>query len=465
MSPTSSHFWIKNAHIPVALLSQPDPAITAQQTFEGLACVDMEIREGVIGQIALAGSQIPDSIPNGETIDLRQGIVFPCFVDMHTHLDKGHIWGRAPNLDGTFDNALETVQRDSEQNWNTKDVYGRMAFGLKCSYAHGTKAIRTHIDSFGGQAKISLEAWKTLKEEWQDRLTLQAVSLLPIEIFQTAEGEALADLFAAVGGVLGGLVLMGDTLDQQLDRIFALASERGLNLDFHVDESGDPQEITLRHVAAAALRNQFSGQVVCGHCCSLAVQPPDEVKKTLDLVKQAGVGIVSLPMCNLYLQDRNQQASRYFAQTRPDSSTLTPYPPEIPTHTPRWRGITLLHELKHSGIPVAVASDNCRDPFYGFGDHDMLEVLTQATRIAHFDTPYGDWCRTVTATPAQLMGLSKIGQLGVGLPADLILFKARYYSELLSRPQSDRTVLRNGTAIDTTLPDYAELDDLVQSSP
>jgi cytosine deaminase len=31
----------------------------------------------------------------------------------------------------------------------------------------------------------------------------------------------------------------------------------------------------------------------------------------------------------------------------------------------------------------------------------------------------------------------------------------------LSRPQSDRLVFRNGIAIDTTLPDYAELDDLL----
>jgi cytosine deaminase len=121
----------------------------------------------------------------------------------------------------------------------------------------------------------------------------------------------------------------------------------------------------------------------------------------------------------------------------------------------------LLHELKQAGIPVAVASDNCRDPFYGFGDHDVLEVLTQATRIAHLDAPYGDWCRIVTTTPADLMGLPRLGRIAPGLPADLIVFKARYYSELLSRPQSDRTVLRNGNPIDTTLPDYAELDDLL----
>lgn len=43
----------------------------------------------------------------------------------------------------------------------------------------------------------------------------------------------------------------------------------------------------------------------------------------------------------------------------------------------------------------------------------------------------------------------------------LILFKARNFSELLSRSQRDRIVLRQGIEIDTTLPDYRELDDLL----
>jgi cytosine deaminase len=59
------------------------------------------------------------------------------------------------------------------------------------------------------------------------------------------------------------------------------------------------------------------------------------------------------------------------------------------------------------------------------------------------------------------MGLGSRGQLRSGAPADLVLFNARSYSELLSRPQSDRLVLRAGKAIDTTLPDYRELDHLM----
>jgi cytosine/creatinine deaminase len=141
-------------------------------------------------------------------------------------------------------------------------------------------------------------------------------------------------------------------------------------------------------------------------------------------------------MCNLYLQDRQFQ------------------------RTPRWRGVTLLHEIKAAGIPAALASDNCRDPFYGFGDHDVLEVFNMAVRTAHLDMPYGDWPQAVTKTPADLMGLPNLGRIGVGLPADLILFKARNFSELLSRNQFDRAILRQGKLIDAALPDYRELDDL-----
>ena len=428
--PTSQNYWIKNAQVPVSLLVSSD----FNQTNKELCLVDLEIAQGTIAQIVPAGTCASSDI---EAIDWRKGQVWPCFVDMHTHLDKGHIWERSSNPDGTFDSALEAAMADSQKYWQAEDVYRRMEFGLKCSYAHGTKAIRTHIDSFGEQAAISLGVFKSLQKQWTDRLTLQAVSLVTLDYYQTPEGIALANQIAEIGGILGGVAYMHPDLDAQLDTVFSLAKERNLDLDFHTDENGDPNSICLQKIAAAALRHEFKGQIVCGHCCSLAVQEPEVVEKTLDLVKQAGIGIVSLPMCNLYLQDRN------------------------PNRTPHWRGVTLLQELKQHGIPATVASDNCRDPFYGFGDHDVLEVFTQAVRIAHLDMPYGDWPCAVTKTSADLMRLPDVGRIGVGLPADLILFKGRNFSELLSRRQCDRIVLRKGKAIDTTLPDYAELDDLV----
>lgn len=455
-------FRLKNAHVPRSLLpttvpgAQSDRHWPAPDPFaarDNLVLVDLEIAAGMI-------RSIEPSDPTTAGIDLKRGIVFPCFADLHTHLDKGHFWARTPNHSGSFEEALVQVAADSSKYWDGEDVYRRMEFSLKCAYAHGTQAIRTHIDSYGEQAAISLGALKTLQAEWRDRLTIQAVSLIPLDHFATPQGEKLADLFAQFdGGRLGGLSLMHDQLEAQLDRVFAIAKERDLDLDFHVDESGNPDDVSLRYIAEATMRHGYEGRVVCGHCCSLAVQSQDVAQRSIELVRAAKIGIVSLPMCNLYLQDRNQAASYQLIQ---NGEKL--YRSNFPTHTPRWRGITLIHELKHSGVPVAVASDNCRDPFYAFGDLDGLEVLTQATRIAHLDSPYGDWCRAITMTPADLMKLPTVGRVAPGLPANLILFKARYFSELFSRPQSDRTVLRQGQAIDTTLPDYAELDDLLQGA-
>lgn len=405
---------------------------TEQGNRVALLLVDLEIMDGFIASIATAGTLSSYHYPS---IDLQGGMVFPCFVDLHTHLDKGHIWERTPNSNGRFDSAIAACATDAV-HWSAEDVYRRMEFGLKCSYAHGTKAIRTHIDAAGEQAAISLEVFDTLRDEWADRLILQAVSLVSLDYWLTPEGETLADQMAELGGILGGVIYMNPDVEAQIEQVFTLAKERDLNLDFHTDETDQPGSVTLRLVAEATLRHRYQGRVVCGHACSLAVQSPEAADTTIALVKQAGIGVVSLPLCNLYLQDRHLG------------------------RTPRWRGVTLLHELKAKGVPVALANDNCRDPFHAFGDHDVLEVFSLSTKIAHLDHPYGDWCCAVTRTPADLMNLPTVGRIGVGLPADLVLCKARRYSELFSRPQSDRIVLREGQAIDTTLPDYAELDDL-----
>jgi cytosine deaminase len=93
----------------------------------------------------------------------------------------------------------------------------------------------------------------------------------------------------------------------------------------------------------------------------------------------------------------------------------------------------------------------------------MLEVFREATRVCHLDRPYGGWPRVATSTPADLMGLAGGGRIGPGLPADLVLFEGRTWSELLSRPQANRIVIRNGRVIEGRAPDYRELDDLLET--
>jgi cytosine deaminase len=238
----------------------------------------------------------------------------------------------------------------------------------------------------------------------------------------------------ATGSKLGAVTFRYPDLEPGLERLFRLASERGWNLDFHVDETLDPEARSLAAIARMALKFRFQGSIGAGHCCSLAIQPDDEVKETIDLVANAGVTVVSLPMCNMYLQSR------------------------APGVTPRRRGVTALHELAAAGVKVMIASDNTRDPFYAYGDLDMVEVYREATRFAHLDHPIGDWIAAATRTPAAVLGHQGLGTLTQGAQADLILFRARSWSEFLARPQSDRSILRGGRPSDATVPDYRELD-------
>ncbi|MBT9311640.1 cytosine deaminase [Leptothoe kymatousa] len=433
--PDERHYWLTNGRIPSCFLTQETtlPPISSLQRFphqEDLVEVNVEIKAGVISSITDLSTTPP---PDRPKINLGQGLIWPCFVDMHTHLDKGHTWPRSPNPDGTFMGALNSVYQD-HHHWNHEELLHRMEFGLKCSYAHGTQAIRTHLDSFGELGRINFEVFDELRRRWRDLIHLQAVCLVSLEYFLTPAAEALAQLVAQFQGVLGGVAYMNEHLVDQLDQAFTLAKRYGLNLDFHTDESLNPEDMTLRYVAEAALRHDFQGDITCGHCCSLSVQSPDTVETTLALVKAANIGIVSLPSCNLYLQDRQ------------------------PTQTPRYRGVTLLHEIHQREISVAVASDNCRDPFYAYGDHDGLDVFKQAVRIGHLDRPFGHWPRSLTSRPANLMGLPHLGTVTPGTSADLICFKARTLNELVARTQSDRVIIRQGKQIDTTLPDYQELD-------
>jgi cytosine deaminase len=401
--------------------------------------VDIGIAHGRITAITASGRGQPD----GRVIDLAGGQVWPCFVDAHTHLDKGHVWPRRPNPDGTLESARRAAVADRETAWSPEDLRRRMDFGLRCAYAHGTAALRTHVDSTVGFAEQTWPVFAELRARWAGRITLQGVSLAPIALYEDeTTGRRLADLVAAQSGILGAAAtVLHPQMDVLLDRVFRLAAARDLDLDFHVDEWLNPDAYSLKLIAAATLRHGYQGRVLCGHCCALAVQSDSEVREVLDLAAVAELSIVSLPMSNLYMQDRQ------------------------PGRTPRQRGITLLHELRARGVRVAVASDNCRDPFFAFGDHDMLEVFSQATRLAHLDRPYGNWPRVATAAPAATMRLAgKVGVIATGASADLVLFRGRSFSELLSRPQADRVVLRAGRSVDTAPPDYRELDDLVGGS-
>lgn len=417
---------LRNASVPAAMMGRSGG---------GIERVDIDIVDGVIAGIA------PHAPGKGR--DLDGGLVLPAFADIHTHIDKGHIWPRRPNLDGTWETAIDQSLRDSAR-WTVADVERRMDFSLRCAYAHGTAALRTHLESTPPDHETTWDAFETIRDKWQDRIELQGVSIVgPDVLVDRAKLDTVAQRVKAAGGLLGGAVRTFPRVREAMRTLVETAGRHGLDIDLHADESLDPNSQALLALAETVLETGYRGRLTAGHCCSLAVQDEAVQRRTIDAVARAGISVVSLPLCNLYLMDRGTNGT-----------------------TPLRRGVTLVHELREAGVPVAIASDNTRDPFYAYGDLDMLEVLREGARILHFDHPQEEawnWATAASSNAAAIAGFAHRAKIEVGAPADLIVFRARNWTELLARPQADRIVLRRGAAIDTTLPDYRELDDLMGS--
>jgi len=422
--------FLKRARVPAAVLPS-SIANPAPDSLEPSVLCDIAIDGPRIASVARSQAQGTAA----DAVDLGGQMVFPGFVDAHVHLDKAHTWNRAPNRTGTFAEALETLGRDKE-NWTRQDILRRAGFALKCAWEHGTRVVRTHVDTWLPWGEVNHAAMHELRGMWRGRITLQTVPLTGIGNYSSGDGDAIADLAIKYGAcALGGWAPLSPDLPRHLDRLLAIARDRGMGLDLHVDENGNPAEEVLRALAEAVIRNRFGYPVVAGHCCSLATQDAERQHSTIALVREAGIRVVSLPLCNLYLQDRRSRFPR----------------------TPQWRGLTLIHELIDAGVPVAMASDNVRDAFHAYGDLDASEVYIQGVRLAHLDTRLGESVGLVTAAAADIIGLPEAGRIAPGAASQLVVFPSRSFSEFLSRPGSPRRLVDGESIRDAQPPGYAEL--------
>ncbi|MBD1205452.1 MAG: cytosine deaminase [Rhodobacteraceae bacterium] len=433
--PQVYRFVLSNARVPTELVAEPPPG--ASRDAEGALLLDLLVDDGRIAALFPAGTA-PET---ARRVDLEGRHLWPAFIDMHTHLDCGHAIPRV-RPDGTIHGGFSLTAEDWPR-WTDEDLDLRMEFGVRCAHAHGVSALRSHVDS--ETLAYSQRHWRALdrlRAKWAGKVDLQGVTICAMEAWIGPEARALADLAADMGGILGGVT---DTLDrgengtydalgQALDRLFALAGERELDVDLHVDQTEDLSAFTIPEIAKARLRSGFRGRVVLGHCVNLSLMPPEVIDRTLVLAREADLAFVSMPTPMMYLMDRK------------------------PGRTPRWRGVTAAKEIRAAGLPLAIGGDNCRDAWFAYGDHDMLDTLKQAIRVFQADEPLTGSLAMASRVPADLIGRPDLGRIGANLPANLVIFQARSLNVILARDQADRIVLKNGRQVTDPLPQHHELE-------
>src|ERR1700677_1139728 len=192
---------IKRARVPAAVLPA-EVAVPAPDPVDPSVLCDIAVDGAAITSVARSepGTSAPGP---GGSLDLEGSVVFPGFVDAHVHLDKTHTWDRAPNRSGTFAEALETLGRD-KANWTRADLLRRAGFGLQCAWEHGTRVIRTHVDTWLPWGEENHATMQELRELWRGRIVLQTVPLTGIADYSGPEGDKIADLALKYGACAFG---------------------------------------------------------------------------------------------------------------------------------------------------------------------------------------------------------------------------------------------------------------------
>ena len=258
--------------------------------------------------------------------------------------------------------------------------------------------MRAHLEVDPVIGVRSIEAVLPLVEEYRWAIDLD-ICVFPQEGLLNNPGtdELMLDALERGATVVGGCPYTDTDPRGQIDRIFEMARQFDVDIDFHLDFDTNPEGMTVDYVCDAAERTGWGGRVAIGHVSKLSALGPARLKEVSTRLADAGVAVTVLPSTDLFLMGADR-----------DHDIV--------------RGVAPAHRLIRDGVNCALSTNNVLNPFTPFGDCSMIRMANLYANIGQIGTRSGlrDCLDMVTARPARLMRLTDYG-LAVGNPADIVV--------------------------------------------
>jgi len=346
----------------------------------------------VDGHVAEIGPNLP--IEQSSAIDLAGWVVLPAAVEPHAHLDKAFLAERIQNETGDLMGAISAM-RANRHLLNVGETIER------AERAARLMAVRRRVTDIIDIEIVAMCGWPVVGPDAADQRALLRAAL-----------DAGADL-------VGGCPHLEEAGRSAEATAFFLqtASDHGVGVDLHTDETLDPGALGLVELATMVL-DGFDHPVTASHCVSLGMQDAARQREIAELVARAGIGVVALPHTNLYLQGRG----------------AAPMP----------RGLTAVAALREAGANVAAGADNLQDPFNPVGRACPFETAGLMVMTAHL-LAHEAWA-TVTDNAARILRLEAV-TVAPGDRADLVAVRAATVREAIAFGPNDRMVWHRGRTV------------------
>lgn len=368
---------------------------------------DLQVTDGRIAGMGPAGG--------AADVDLRGALVVPGLVEAHLHLEKAYLLDRMPREATSLTDAI-SMTRDLKATFTATDIRDRSLRLIRSALSCGVTTIRAQVEIDDVLGLTAIGAILALREELRGVLDLQVVAFPQDGLTSQRRARTLlAEALDAGADVVGGIPYADDDPAEHLDLVFDTAVRTGAPIDLHLDFSEDPAELNILGVVERTRKHGMQGRVTVGHLTSLGRVEPDRAREIADLIAEAEISVITLPMTDVYLNGRS------------DPTTAS-------------RGLTPVRLLIDAGVNVAVATNNVQNPFTPYGRGRITDAAMLLAGLCHFGS--ASEAETVvdmmTVNAARAVGLSD-RSLTVGAPATFAAFDARGDRDLIG--DADRAIL------------------------
>ena len=364
--------------------------------------IDIAIRDGVIEQIQSGGTIESERFDTDRQYDANGSLVTPSFSEPHTHLDTALTVEKARvNDSGTVEEGWD-VWASVREELTKEGVKQRARKNLEWFLSNGVTRVRTHADVTASHWN-AIEALLELREEF-DLIDIDIVAF-PIDSVAD-DPETLDSVEHALDmgvDIVGGLPHKERTRERGVEhvtKLVAVADEYDARMDFHIDETDDPQCRFTEVLADETSRLGIGSRATASHATALHSYPNTYASKLIYEIAQSGMNVVTNPLANAIVQGRYDEY-------------------------PKRRGYTRVTELREAGVTVGLGQDSLLDSTYQYGDGDPLTAAHMLVHFAHMNLrqDVDDLWDMLTYGNAAVFGTSNYG-LREGDVGSLVIFES-----------------------------------------
>src|SRR6266566_5069783 len=378
-------------------------------------------------EIGIRDGRIAEPEPEArQVVELGGARVTTTLVEPHIHLDAVLTVGEPRhNQSGSLFEGI-AIWGERVKQLTVDDVKKRVRTVLRWQLANGVQFVRSHVDVCDPELR-AVRALTELRQEIGDQITLQLVAFPQQGIMSFDGGEELmrkaVDMGVDVVGAIPHFELTREYGERSIKFAFDLASEKGLRVDIHCDETDDDQSRFVEVMAAETIRLGMGGRVTASHTTAMHSYNNAYAYRLINNLKRAQMHMVTNPL---------------------DSSTLQGRFDSYPIR----RGHTRVKELLAAGINVCIGHDSVMDPWYPLGYGDPLQAAFVLVHLGQMsgDAELRQLIDMITVNPARALGIAGYG-LAPGGPADLVVFDAPAEADALRLVAPRTLVLRGGKVL------------------